>query len=238
MSLRTLHRKSIVDEAVAVLRAQILHGHWAPGDKLPTEATLTARLGVSRSTVREAINRLASAGLIEIPHGGAKRVRNFLDHAGLDVLADLVVSAEGSVNLHVVRSVVEMRDAIAPDVARLAALRCADPEPLLARARDIRPGRAPTELVEPVMAWCTQLVLASDNLGYRLAFNTLANTYTESRPVLVDLIEAELGAGPAYVAISEAVAAGDSASARARTAELVALGSIPLHAAIEAAGAL
>ena len=42
---------------------EIASGHYAPGDKLPTEASLSARFGVNRHTVRRALASLNEAGL-------------------------------------------------------------------------------------------------------------------------------------------------------------------------------
>lgn len=232
-----LKRRSIVDEAVDAMRVRILHGAWPVGEKLPTEHDLAEQLGVGRSTVREALNRLGSMGLVEIPHGGSKRVRDWRDAAGLDVLADLVVSPEGVVDLRVVRSVVEMRDAIAPDVARLAAVRCSDERGrrLLDRVDELDPKHGLEVLLPRTLEWWTELVLASDNLAYRLAFNTLLNTYTESRPVVRSLIEPELRAQERYRAVTRAVLAHEPDEAASQCRALVSLGSAPLYAAIRAA---
>lgn len=46
------------------LRALILDGRLAPGDRLPSESELSARHGVSRITVRQALGDLQKAGLI------------------------------------------------------------------------------------------------------------------------------------------------------------------------------
>ena len=43
----------------------ILSGALAPGDLLPSERDISARMGVSRSVVREALGRLASVGLVK-----------------------------------------------------------------------------------------------------------------------------------------------------------------------------
>ncbi|WJY23078.1 phosphonate metabolism transcriptional regulator PhnF [Fontisubflavum oceani] len=52
------------------LSAEIASGHYAPGDRLPTEAELAARFGVNRHTVRRALADLASAGTV-FPRRGA-----------------------------------------------------------------------------------------------------------------------------------------------------------------------
>ncbi|MFM8990278.1 MAG: GntR family transcriptional regulator, partial [Alphaproteobacteria bacterium] len=46
------------------LRRAIAEGGWAPGDSLPSEASLGARFGVSRITVRQAMQLLQVEGYI------------------------------------------------------------------------------------------------------------------------------------------------------------------------------
>lgn len=46
-------------------------GEFVPGQRLPTERDLTSMLGVSRTTVREAIHRLAALGYVEVRRGRA-----------------------------------------------------------------------------------------------------------------------------------------------------------------------
>lgn len=53
----------------ATLRAEIETGHYRPGDRLPTEAQLSARFGVNRHTVRHALADLAEAGLVNARRG-------------------------------------------------------------------------------------------------------------------------------------------------------------------------
>lgn len=61
----------------AELRSRIKSGEWAPGDQLPTEAELMARYGVSRSTVRAAVQQLESQGLTATRHGIGTFVTRF-----------------------------------------------------------------------------------------------------------------------------------------------------------------
>lgn len=51
------------------LRDEIGAGHYRPGDKLPTEAQLSARFGVNRHTVRHALAGLADMGLVHARRG-------------------------------------------------------------------------------------------------------------------------------------------------------------------------
>lgn len=57
--------RSIAD----TLSDEIASGHYRPGDKLPTEAALSARFGVNRHTVRHALAALAEAGAVHARRG-------------------------------------------------------------------------------------------------------------------------------------------------------------------------
>ena len=80
LDIKPIPKTSVVDAAYDSLRSQILRGVMVPGTRLPPEQELGRLLGVSRSTIREALNRLASANLIRIQHGGSKIVLDYLEH--------------------------------------------------------------------------------------------------------------------------------------------------------------
>ncbi|MGR3938546.1 FadR/GntR family transcriptional regulator [Streptomyces sp. BRA346] len=69
MPLGALRRSPLVEQATATLRNEITRGHWPVGSKLPGETTLAKTLGVGRSTVREALQALAGAGLVQARQG-------------------------------------------------------------------------------------------------------------------------------------------------------------------------
>jgi len=69
---------------VREIAVRIVSGAWQTGSALPSENTLCAKFGVSRSSLREALRILAEKGLIEVRHGFRTRVRadecwDFLD---------------------------------------------------------------------------------------------------------------------------------------------------------------
>lgn len=63
--------KQLADE----LRRQIHAGHLAPGQPLPSEATLMSRYAVSRNTTRLAVGLLRAEGLVVTEHGRGSYVR-------------------------------------------------------------------------------------------------------------------------------------------------------------------
>lgn len=69
ISFQTVNRHQLVDEIVHQLQAKITQGDLKPGDKIPTEPELMEQFGVGRSTIREAVRVLVSAGLLEKKQG-------------------------------------------------------------------------------------------------------------------------------------------------------------------------
>ncbi|MCG3268769.1 phosphonate metabolism transcriptional regulator PhnF [Yoonia sp. I 8.24] len=62
-------RTAIWTSISAALTNDIAEGRYAPGDKLPTEAALSARFGVNRHTVRRALAAMADEGLVHARRG-------------------------------------------------------------------------------------------------------------------------------------------------------------------------
>lgn len=56
-------------QTIRHIESGIQAGRWQPDERLPSERTLAESLGVSRATVREAIGRLATRGLLETRRG-------------------------------------------------------------------------------------------------------------------------------------------------------------------------
>lgn len=66
---RPVRTRNAFEETVERLLQAIRLGVAGPGDKLPAERDLAARLGVSRATLREAIHAVADAGYVESRRG-------------------------------------------------------------------------------------------------------------------------------------------------------------------------
>lgn len=62
-------KEALWSAIATTLSAEIAAGHYRPGDRLPTEATLAARFGVNRHTVRHALAALAERGLVHSRRG-------------------------------------------------------------------------------------------------------------------------------------------------------------------------
>jgi len=92
---------SVYERVLKELTRAIIHGDLKPGDKLPSERNLSEMMGVSRTSLREALKMLAAAGMVEIKHGQgvfitekestANILRDFADKNFIDaqILRDL-----------------------------------------------------------------------------------------------------------------------------------------------------
>lgn len=63
------NRRQTMSATAEGIKAWILENQLKPGDLLPTESVLCEDLGVSRSSVREAVRTLASLDIVEVRHG-------------------------------------------------------------------------------------------------------------------------------------------------------------------------
>jgi GntR family transcriptional regulator len=83
-------RPSLVDDTEQALRAWLATGSHRQGDRLPPELELASMLGVSRGTLRTALDRLEDTGEITRRQGSGtyvgKVVRPTAFHEGLEVL--------------------------------------------------------------------------------------------------------------------------------------------------------
>jgi GntR family transcriptional regulator, transcriptional repressor for pyruvate dehydrogenase complex len=225
--LRPVHRRSVPDEVFDQLLEDIVAGDLPAGHALPSERQLAEVLGVSRPAVREALQRLAHAGLIEVRQGEATTVRDYHRSAGLDLLPRLLTTG-GAPDLDVVRSILEVRLTLAPDVARRCAQR-RDGE-VLARLRDHLTALEavdgdPAEAQPLVHALWDAIVDGSGNLVYRLLFNALQAAYLPTMELLTHALAEELGDLVGYRGLVEAIERQDAAQAAAIARRVVGRGT-------------
>lgn len=70
-----LKRENITDQIYSTLKKLILSGQWSVGTRIPSETELANQFGVSRMSVRMALQRLQVMGLIDVRVGDGTFVR-------------------------------------------------------------------------------------------------------------------------------------------------------------------
>jgi GntR family negative regulator for fad regulon and positive regulator of fabA len=97
----------------------ILDEHFPPGSYLPAERELAQQLGVTRPTLREALQRLARDGWLEIRQGKPTRVKNYWHEGSLGVLGALAQRSR-RLPADFIPNLLAVRQLIAPAYARQA----------------------------------------------------------------------------------------------------------------------
>nr|WP_315209261.1 FadR/GntR family transcriptional regulator [uncultured Albidiferax sp.] len=100
---------SLPDRIYARVVEAILRGDFAPHNKLPTEGALSAQFGVSRPTVREALARLRSDGIIDSRRGAGSTVIRVPGAPGTPVVVSTPIKSLADIErYYAFRSCIEM----------------------------------------------------------------------------------------------------------------------------------
>nr|WP_268914290.1 FadR/GntR family transcriptional regulator [Corynebacterium uropygiale] len=93
---------------MAAIKELIISQHLRPGDPLPTESSLCDQVGVSRSSVREAIRKLEALRIVSVEHGRGTFVGSLSMEPLVQTLAfRAILHAEG--DFSALRDVIEVR---------------------------------------------------------------------------------------------------------------------------------
>jgi GntR family transcriptional repressor for pyruvate dehydrogenase complex len=234
MAFKPVSRRSVPDEVFEQLLTGVVDGELAVGETLPAERRLAEVLGVSRPAVREALQRLAQTGLVEVRHGDATTVRDFRRHAGLDLLPRLLFRG-GEVNLPLVRGILEARLIVGPTIARLAAKRIPDDlgPALLATIDELAAATDPVSQQRAALSYWEHVVDGADSIVFRLMFNNLRAAYEPAIEVLAAVMAPEVNRVKAYRALADAIVAGDGTRASQLAEDLLATSTAEFNAALD-----
>ncbi|HEV7849626.1 MAG TPA: FadR/GntR family transcriptional regulator [Mycetocola sp.] len=120
---------AVTDAAILKIKEMILSGQLGPGDRLPPEKELSERLGLSRSSMREAVKALEVIRVLDVRRGDGTYVTSLEPRLLLEAMSFVV-------DLHDDSSILELfavRRILEPAAVALAAARVTD-----AAVRDLR----------------------------------------------------------------------------------------------------
>jgi GntR family transcriptional regulator, transcriptional repressor for pyruvate dehydrogenase complex len=115
---------AVTDEAILRIKEMIVSGELGPGDRLPREADLADRLGLSRNSLREAVKALSLIRVLDVRQGDGTYVTEL--RAG-----DLLEALSFVVDFHhddTVLEVLEVRRILEPAATAMAAARISEDE--------------------------------------------------------------------------------------------------------------
>ncbi len=109
-----IRKSSAADQVCEQIRGLVLDGTWPVDSKIPAESQLAASFGVNRLTVRVALQRLNTLGILETRDGEGTFVRSFDFKAHMARISDFYMSPG------LISGIGEFRSIIETECARLA----------------------------------------------------------------------------------------------------------------------
>ncbi len=193
----------------------ILDSTFPPGSTLPGERDLAVQLGVTRPTLREALQRLARDGWLTVQHGKATIVNDIWRDGGLNVLSGLVRYSE-QLPPGFITNLLELRLLLAPMYTRRAVVRA--PESLAVFLA------AHKELSDEAWAFAQfdwrlhqQLTLHCGNPIYVLILNGFTDFYEQLAQLYFALPDSRQASRTYYAVLATAVSQQDPLAAEAAT---------------------
>lgn len=121
MPIKQIKKKNISTEIFDQIKDNIVSGEWKPGDKIPPENELGKLLGVSRVSVRAALQKLSVLGLLTTRHGEGTFVSDLSPDMYMNSLIPVLALDETQI-----LEVLEFRKIIEVESVKLAAQRATD----------------------------------------------------------------------------------------------------------------
>jgi len=121
MGFDQVRQRRLSDDIVEQLEGMILEGTLKSGERLPAERALAEQFGVSRPSLREAIQKLVAKGLLISRQGGGNYVVESLGSTFSDPLLHLLEN-----NPEAQRDLLEFRQTLEASCAYYAALRATE----------------------------------------------------------------------------------------------------------------
>lgn len=201
--MQQVQRSSLISQVTAQLREEIVAKRWPVGSRIPAEPQLCELTGTGRNTVREAVQALVHAGMLERRQGSGTYVMTMSDLGG--TLGKYFADAQD-------RDVTELRRTLEVTAATLAAERAdADDIRALREALAARNHAWTTRSREDAIAIDAQfhraIVAASHNAIYLEFYDSLLPVIR--RAMHHHAAEHDNDYLDEHAALVEAVAAGD-----------------------------
>ena len=137
---------AVTDEAIVKIKEMLIRGELRPGDRLPPEKELSDALGLSRSSLREAVKALELIRVLDVRRGDGTYVTSLEPSLLLEAMSFVVDIHQD----HTVLDLFEVRRLLEPAAAAMATLRATSED--LARLTAMLDEVGPETSVEDLVA--------------------------------------------------------------------------------------
>jgi GntR family transcriptional repressor for pyruvate dehydrogenase complex len=214
--------KPATEQAVGAIMQLLTSGELGPGDRLPTERDLALRLGVARSTVREAIRGLEMMRVLQVRHGEGI----FVTSLDAPLLLEATGFAMRLMRDHEVVDLLELRAILEGAAAGLASARMTEEQrrTLLSRLDALDAATTADELLQADIAFHACIAAGAGNVVLASLLDTFSARTYRARHLNagLGLEEALVRSRASHRRIYEAVVARDPEGARASASAHVA----------------
>ncbi|HET8655681.1 MAG TPA: FadR/GntR family transcriptional regulator [Longimicrobiaceae bacterium] len=213
-ALTPVTRQSLPDDLAKRVRELIRSGGLAPGDRLPSIAEMARRFGVGHPTLREALKKLETLGIIDIRHGSGVYVGTDTDSL---VISNPIFS--GSATRKLLLDLLEARIPVEVTSVELAAKNASADH---IRAMKSLLKRASENLDEdPVlsvvnMGFHREIASASGNAVLVQILDVLTNVFRDEQRLIMDIYGSRKKDHEQHLGILEALEAKDTGLAMER----------------------
>ena len=223
MVFQQVQRPRVSDVIMRRLEAMILEGSFKPGQKLPPERELAEQFGVSRPSLREAVQKLVARGLLVSRQGGGNYVCEQLGQSFSDPLLQLLAEHN---EFHY--DLLEFRHALEGLAAPYAALRAPDADRAMLQQRfdalvATYESMDPVKEAEADAAFHLAIAEAAHNVvllhSMRGIFALLEQSIVKNLTSLFERDESRTQLYEQHRALLDAILSGDAEQARARSHE-------------------
>ncbi len=123
MPIKKVVHQSIGEQVFEQLKEQIFNNEWRSGEKIPSENDLAVSFGVSRITVRQALQKLMALGLIETRLGEGSFIKEAVPRISMNPLIPMAY-----LNKNSLMEILEYRKVFEGNVAELATEKASEEE--------------------------------------------------------------------------------------------------------------
>jgi GntR family transcriptional repressor for pyruvate dehydrogenase complex len=184
-SLSPILRQSLPDDVAQRIRQLIQARPYQAGDRLPPISAMARDFGVGAPTLREALKKLETVGVVDIRHGSGVYVGQMAD--------SLVISNpiyDGGVSKKLLVDLIEARIPIETTSVRLAAVNATDADFASMRALLGHAGEHLDDagvLNQTNLAFHRAIAAASGNEVIRQLLEVLSNVFRHEQRVILDI---------------------------------------------------
>ncbi len=204
-----INKKNLSDEVALQIINRIISGAIVPGEKLPPEREVSEKMNVNRHTLREALRKLESLGLLSVRQGDGIYVKDYRDSGNLELLKHLLLQKKDK-TLDVFKDILEMRRLISPEMAEKAALNRKESD-ISSLQEILISGKS---VMERDLAVHQAIARAGNNILYIFILNFFNDIFKEFGQLYFSVEENKKVTVKFHSDITKAISSGDAKSAK------------------------